>query len=44
VAESGIRTRGDIERLEDAGYRGFLIGESLLSAPDPGAKLASFLE
>ena len=39
VAESGIRTRADIETLERLGYRGFLIGESLMSAPDPAAKL-----
>jgi indole-3-glycerol phosphate synthase len=43
VAESGIRTRRDIEGLEAAGYRGFLIGESLLAAPDPGAKLRELL-
>jgi indole-3-glycerol phosphate synthase len=41
VAESGIRTRAEIERLEDAGYRGFLIGETLLRANAPGAALAS---
>lgn len=41
VAESGIRTRADIERLEEAGYRGFLVGETLLRAPDPGAMLAT---
>jgi len=39
IAESGIRSRSDIERLEAAGYRGFLVGEVLMSAPDPGAKL-----
>jgi indole-3-glycerol phosphate synthase len=39
VAESGIRTRGDVERLLAAGYRGFLIGESLLREGDPAAKL-----
>ena len=39
VAESGIRSRGDVEGLLAAGYRGFLIGESLLREADPGAKL-----
>ena len=39
IAESGIRTRADIEALERLGYRGFLIGEVLMSAPDPAAKL-----
>jgi indole-3-glycerol phosphate synthase len=39
VSESGIRTRGDIERLQTAGVRAVLIGETLMRAPDIGAKL-----
>jgi indole-3-glycerol phosphate synthase len=39
IAESGIKTRADIEPLEALGYNGFLIGESILRAPDPAAKL-----
>lgn len=39
VSESGIRTRGDIERLEAAGVRAVLIGETLMCAADIGAKL-----
>ena len=39
IAESGIRTRADVLRLEDAGYAGFLIGEALMGAPDPAARL-----
>lgn len=39
IAESGIRTREDILSLEAAGYRGFLVGESLLRHGDPGAAL-----
>jgi len=35
VAESGIRSRADIERLLDAGIWNFLIGESLMIAEDP---------
>ncbi|MBW3565523.1 MAG: indole-3-glycerol phosphate synthase TrpC [Acidobacteria bacterium] len=35
VAESGIHTRRDIERLEAAGYRAFLVGEALMRAGDP---------
>lgn len=35
VAESGLRTRADIERLQTAGYRAFLIGETLMRAGDP---------
>jgi len=43
VAESGIHSRDDVARLEDAGYRAFLVGESLLRAPDPGARLLELL-
>ena len=39
VAESGIRKREDVARLEGAGYTAFLVGESLLRAPDPAARL-----
>ena len=39
VAESGIATRADIERLAAAGFDAFLVGESLLTAPDPAASL-----
>ena len=35
VAESGLRTRADIERLQRAGYKAFLIGEALMRAGDP---------
>ena len=34
VAESGIFTRGDVVRLETAGARAFLIGESLMREQD----------
>lgn len=43
VAESGIRDRQDVVRLAAAGYDAFLIGESLLLAADPAAKLAELL-
>jgi indole-3-glycerol phosphate synthase len=39
VAESGIRTRPDIERLSAAGYHAFLVGERLITQPDPGDAL-----
>jgi indole-3-glycerol phosphate synthase len=39
VSESGIRTRADIERLQTAGVRAVLIGETFMRAPDIGAKL-----
>ncbi len=39
VAESGIRTPGDVAHLRAMGYRGFLIGESLMTSPEPGSRL-----
>ncbi len=41
LAESGIRTRGDVERLAAAGYEAFLVGETLLRAEDPEEELRS---
>lgn len=43
VAESGIHTSGDIEQLRSAGFDAFLIGESLMRQPDPGAALQALL-
>jgi len=37
VAESGIRTRADVERLGAAGFHAFLVGESLLRQSDRAA-------
>ena len=43
VAESGLRTAEDVRRLRAAGYDAFLIGELLMTTPDPGGALASLL-
>lgn len=43
VSESGIRTRTDIERLRDAGFHAFLIGEELMRAEDEGKALRDLL-
>lgn len=43
VAESGLRTATDLAGLRRAGYDAFLIGESLMQKPEPGASLASLL-
>jgi indole-3-glycerol phosphate synthase len=43
VTESGISTAEDLERLRSAGFDAFLIGESLMRQPDPGAALAALL-
>lgn len=39
VSESGIRNRGDIERLQSAGVRAVLVGETFMRASDIGSKL-----
>jgi indole-3-glycerol phosphate synthase len=43
VAESGIRSRADVLRLEAAGVDAILIGESLMASPDIGAAVDSLL-
>lgn len=43
VAESGIKTRGDIEDLTAHGAGAFLVGGSLLDAADPCAHLRALL-
>jgi indole-3-glycerol phosphate synthase len=43
VTESGIYSREDINQLRSAGFDAFLIGESLMRQPDPGAALAELL-
>ena len=43
VAESGIDTAEDLDRLRSAGFDAFLIGESLMRQPDPGSALKSLL-
>jgi indole-3-glycerol phosphate synthase len=43
VSESGIRNRQDIETLTKAGIRAFLIGETLIAAPEIGPKLKELL-
>ena len=39
VAESGIRTAADVQRLGDAGAHAVLVGEQLMRAPSPGDAL-----
>jgi len=43
VAESGIATAADLERLAAAGFDAFLIGESLLLSEDPARLLRELL-
>ena len=39
VSESGVSSREDVERVGRAGANAVLVGESLVTADDPGAKL-----
>ena len=43
VAASGLKTHEDIRRLEAAGIKGFLIGETLVRLGDTGKKLREFM-
>jgi indole-3-glycerol phosphate synthase len=43
VAESGIQSRADVERLLGAGVHNFLVGESLVRAKEPAVMLAGLL-
>lgn len=44
IAESGIESAEDIARLRQAGFDGFLVGESLMRAASPGDALRRLLE
>jgi indole-3-glycerol phosphate synthase len=43
IAESGIRSRSDIERMRDAGANGFLIGETLMRSENAEATFRELL-
>jgi indole-3-glycerol phosphate synthase len=43
VAESGIRDGLDVALLRESGFDAFLVGEALLLAPDPAARLRELL-
>ena len=43
VAESGIHTRADVERLEACGAKAILVGTALMRHPDIAAKAAELL-
>lgn len=43
IAESGISSGADIKRLRAEGVHVFLIGETFMKAPDPGAELKNLI-
>jgi len=43
VSESGLRSHDDLQKLREAGFDAFLIGEHLMLAPDPAAALVQLL-
>jgi indole-3-glycerol phosphate synthase/phosphoribosylanthranilate isomerase len=43
VSESGLHSPKSLRHLKSLGFRGFLIGEALMCAPDPEAALREFI-
>jgi indole-3-glycerol phosphate synthase len=43
VAESGVRGGDDARRLEATGYDAVLVGETLVTSPDPAASIADLI-
>ncbi len=43
ISESGLGDAAQLRELKALGYDGFLMGESFMKQPDPGAALAGFL-
>ena len=43
ISESGLRSPDDLKRLREAGYHGFLIGETLMRAENPEETLRNFV-
>lgn len=44
VSESGISNPATVKELRQAGFRGFLIGETFMKTGDPGMALRQFIE
>jgi len=44
ITESGIGTRADVERMRARGVGAFLVGETLMRAPDPGAAFGTLFD
>lgn len=44
ISESGIKSREDVKRLQQAGVKAILVGEVLMRAPDPAQKIRDLLD
>ena len=44
VSESGIASPETVRKLREAGYRGFLMGETFMKTSDPGKALSDFIK
>ncbi|GIV38633.1 MAG: indole-3-glycerol phosphate synthase [Thermonema sp.] len=44
ISESGLRTADDLVALMQHGYRGFLIGETFMTSPEPGESCRRLIE
>ena len=44
ISESGLSDAQTVNRLRQAGYSGFLMGETFMKESDPGVALSSFIE
>jgi indole-3-glycerol phosphate synthase len=43
ISESGITSRNDVKRLQEAGVKGILVGEVLMRSPNPALKIRELL-
>lgn len=44
ISESGFKTSDDLARMRALGYRAFLVGERLMTSPEPGGELRRLLQ
>ena len=44
ISDSGISDPATVRSLREAGFRGFLMGETFMRQPNPGAALATFIQ
>jgi indole-3-glycerol phosphate synthase len=44
ISESGLRSADQLRHLHALGFRGFLIGETLMQAGDPASALRGIIE